>query len=61
MAAPSKVRPFFRAMPQPGCGGAAKMDDGDRAERIGKAVSTVFLILLLALFAYGYLQPLLAR
>ena len=37
------------------------MDDGGRAERIGKAVATVFLILLLALFANGYLQPLLAR
>ena len=35
------------------------MDDGgESAERIGKAVSTIFLVALLAMFAYGYLQPL---
>jgi hypothetical protein len=36
------------------------MDDGNAAERIGKTVSTVFLFLLLALLAYGYLSPLFA-
>ena len=52
------MRPFFKAEPQPPLRRAARIDD-DSAERIGKAVSTVFLTLLLALFAYGYLRPLL--
>jgi hypothetical protein len=29
----------------------------DIADRIGKAIATVFVILLLAMFAYGYLAP----
>jgi len=33
-------------------------DSGESAERIGKAVSTIFLVALVALFAYGYLRPL---
>lgn len=35
------------------------MDESDKsAERIGRAVSVIFLGLLAALFAYGYLAPL---
>jgi hypothetical protein len=29
----------------------------DIAGRIGKAIATIFVILLLAMFAYGYLAP----
>lgn len=37
------------------------MDDtrDDIADRIGKHAATIFLVLLAALFAYGYLRPLL--
>ena len=41
-------------------GGTTTMDDSDRsADRIGRVVSAIFLGLLVALFAYGYLAPLL--
>ena len=56
------MRPFFKKP----CGSeparrAVRMDHGgESAERIGKTVSTIFLIALLALFAYGYLRPLVA-
>jgi hypothetical protein len=37
------------------------MDEIDKnAERIGKMASAIFLILLIGLFAYGYLWPVLA-
>ena len=35
-------------------------DNGKSAERVGKAVSTIFLVALVALFAYGYLRPLIS-
>jgi hypothetical protein len=42
-------------------GGTTIMDDSDRsADRIGRVASAIFLGLLVALFAYGYLAPLLA-
>jgi len=41
-------------------GGTTIMDDSDRsADRIGRVASAIFLGLLVALFAYGYLAPLL--
>jgi hypothetical protein len=32
-------------------------NDQDRFDLIGKRISTVFIVLLAALFAYGYLVP----
>jgi len=57
MAAPSKVRPFF------GRGSGSEvtiMDGSESAERIGRMASAIFIVLLVALFAYGYLAPLFA-
>ncbi len=60
------MRPFFKAKPQGAnfalaAGGGGMEHDEDGAERIGKAVSILFLIALTALFAFGYLRPLVAR
>jgi hypothetical protein len=42
-------------------GGATIMDGSEQsAERIGRVASAIFLVLLVALFAYGYLAPLFA-
>jgi hypothetical protein len=53
MAAPLKVRPFFSERRR-----AAQVMDRNFdaiAEKIGRRVATVFIVLLYALFAYGYL------
>jgi len=36
------------------------MDGSESAERIGRMASAIFIVLLVALFAYGYLAPLFA-
>jgi hypothetical protein len=55
MAAPLKVRPFF---PNPPGRQVMERNFDDIADTIGRRVATVFIVLLYALFAYGYLRPL---
>jgi hypothetical protein len=56
------IRPKFNSAPL--CGGpllsadpAMTENDQDRFDLLGKQISTVFVVLLAALFAYGYLVP----
>ncbi len=67
MAAPLAGGHFWPRRTTPsglGCGETVTMTDEtaqDRADRVGKRIATIVIVLLIALFAYGYLGPFVSR